>query len=55
MTVKSEVRLAGFGGQGIVLAGHILGKAGALFEKKTRYLPKAMALKPAEGHAAQML
>ncbi len=34
MSVKSEVRLAGFGGQGIVLAGHILGKAGALFEKK---------------------
>lgn len=34
MNVKHEVRLAGFGGQGIVLAGHILGKAGALFEKK---------------------
>ena len=34
MTVKHEIRLAGFGGQGIVLAGHILGKAGALFEKK---------------------
>jgi 2-oxoglutarate ferredoxin oxidoreductase subunit gamma len=29
---KTEVRLAGFGGQGIVLAGHILGKAAALFE-----------------------
>ena len=34
MSLKSEVRLAGFGGQGIILAGHILGKAGALFEKK---------------------
>jgi 2-oxoglutarate ferredoxin oxidoreductase subunit gamma len=34
MTDKHEVRLAGFGGQGIVLAGHILGKAAALFEKK---------------------
>lgn len=34
MTGKQEVRLAGFGGQGIVLAGHILGKAAALFEKK---------------------
>jgi 2-oxoglutarate ferredoxin oxidoreductase subunit gamma len=34
MTEKQEVRLAGFGGQGIVLAGHILGKAAALFEKK---------------------
>ena len=30
---KSEIRLAGFGGQGIVLAGHILGKAASLYEK----------------------
>jgi 2-oxoglutarate ferredoxin oxidoreductase subunit gamma len=29
---KTEIRLAGFGGQGIILAGHILGKAAALFE-----------------------
>jgi 2-oxoglutarate ferredoxin oxidoreductase subunit gamma len=29
---KTEVRLAGFGGQGIVLAGHILGKAASLYE-----------------------
>jgi 2-oxoglutarate ferredoxin oxidoreductase subunit gamma len=34
MTEKQEVRLAGFGGQGIVLSGHILGKAATLFEKK---------------------
>jgi 2-oxoglutarate ferredoxin oxidoreductase subunit gamma len=34
MTGKHEVRLAGFGGQGIVLSGHILGKAAALFESK---------------------
>lgn len=33
-TTKKEVRLAGFGGQGIILSGHILGKAAALFEKK---------------------
>lgn len=30
---KTQVRLAGFGGQGIVLAGMILGKAVALFEE----------------------
>ncbi len=30
---KTEIRLAGFGGQGIVLAGHILGKAAALYEQ----------------------
>jgi len=34
MIEKREVRLAGFGGQGIILSGHILGKAAALFEKK---------------------
>lgn len=32
-TNKTEIRLAGFGGQGIVLAGHILGKAASLYEK----------------------
>ena len=30
--MRSEIRIAGFGGQGIVLAGYILGKAFALFE-----------------------
>ena len=34
MTEKQEIRFAGFGGQGIILSGHILGKAAALFEKK---------------------
>jgi len=34
MSDKQEIRLAGFGGQGIILSGHILGKAAALFEKK---------------------
>ncbi len=36
MSEKLEVRMAGFGGQGIVLAGHILGKAASLFERKER-------------------
>ena len=31
---EAEVRLAGFGGQGIILSGHMLGKAATLFEKK---------------------
>ncbi len=34
MMEKQEIRLAGFGGQGIILSGHILGKAAALFENK---------------------
>jgi 2-oxoglutarate ferredoxin oxidoreductase subunit gamma len=29
---KKEIRIAGFGGQGIVLAGNILGKAASLYE-----------------------
>lgn len=34
MTQKREIRLAGFGGQGIILSGHILGKAASIYEKK---------------------
>lgn len=34
MSGKKEIRLAGFGGQGIILAGHILGKAASIYEKK---------------------
>ncbi len=30
---KTEIRLAGFGGQGIILAGNILGKAASLYEQ----------------------
>jgi 2-oxoglutarate ferredoxin oxidoreductase subunit gamma len=32
--MRTEVRLAGFGGQGIVLAGYILGKAAAIYADK---------------------
>jgi len=32
--MRHEIRLAGFGGQGIVLAGHLLGKAAALYDDK---------------------
>lgn len=31
---RTEIRLSGFGGQGIILAGYILGKAAALFDHK---------------------
>lgn len=33
--MKTEIRIAGLGGQGVVLAGHILGKAAAYDGKKT--------------------
>jgi 2-oxoglutarate ferredoxin oxidoreductase subunit gamma len=32
--MRKEVRLAGFGGQGIILAGYVLGKAAALYDGK---------------------
>ena len=32
--MREEIRLAGFGGQGIVLSGYILGKAAAIFSDK---------------------
>jgi 2-oxoglutarate ferredoxin oxidoreductase subunit gamma len=32
--MRNEVRLAGFGGQGIILAGYVLGKAAALYDDK---------------------
>lgn len=35
---RLEVRLAGFGGQGIVLAGQIIGQAAVLFDKKNAVL-----------------
>jgi len=38
---RREVRLSGFGGQGIMTAGHILGKAAALFDQKNVTLIKS--------------
>lgn len=32
--VRREVRISGFGGQGVILAGYILGKAASLFDGK---------------------
>lgn len=32
-TCRGEIRIAGFGGQGVVLAGAILGKAAAIYDK----------------------
>lgn len=34
MTSRHEIRLCGYGGQGIILAGHIIGQAAAIFEHK---------------------
>ncbi|MFQ5878988.1 MAG: 2-oxoacid:acceptor oxidoreductase family protein [Dehalococcoidia bacterium] len=39
--MRWEVRLAGFGGQGIVLAGYVLGKAAALYDGKDAILSQS--------------
>lgn len=39
--MRQEVRFAGFGGQGIILSGHILGKAIAIHEKKNAVLTQS--------------
>lgn len=38
---RLEVKLAGFGGQGIILAGHIVGQAAVLFDQKNAVLTQS--------------
>jgi 2-oxoglutarate ferredoxin oxidoreductase subunit gamma len=38
---RCEIRLAGFGGQGIILAGYLLGKAAALYDGREAVLTQA--------------
>ena len=39
--MRQEVRLGGFGGQGIILAGYMLGKAAALYDGKEAVFTQA--------------
>ncbi|MCS7116780.1 MAG: 2-oxoacid:ferredoxin oxidoreductase subunit gamma [Nitrososphaerota archaeon] len=39
--MKWEVRFAGFGGQGIILSGYILGKAASIYDKKNAVLTQS--------------
>lgn len=38
---RTEIKLAGFGGQGIILAGYIMGKAASIFDNKNAVLTQA--------------
>ena len=38
---RKEIRIAGFGGQGIILAGYIMGKAASIFDNKHAVLTQA--------------
>src|SRR3990172_3558483 len=39
--MRQEVRLGGFGGQGIILAGYMLGKAARLYDGRGAVFPQA--------------
>ncbi len=39
--MRTEIRLAGFGGQGIILAGYVLGRAAALYDSKNALLTQS--------------
>ncbi len=39
--MKQEIRICGFGGQGVVLAGHVLGKAAAAYDGLTAILTQS--------------
>jgi len=39
--MRKEIRLSGFGGQGIILAGHIIGKAAAIYDGKNATLTQS--------------
>ncbi len=41
IVTRTEIKLAGFGGQGIVLAGFILGKALSIYDKKNAVLTQS--------------
>lgn len=38
---KTEVKIGGFGGQGIILTGYIIGKAASIFDKKNATMTQA--------------
>jgi len=37
--MKKEIRICGFGGQGVILAGFIIGKAASVYLKPVEELP----------------
>ena len=58
--MRTEVRIAGFGGQGIVLAGYIVGKALALYDgyhavMTQAYGPEARGGDRSPGRAAELV
>jgi 2-oxoglutarate ferredoxin oxidoreductase subunit gamma len=38
---RTEIRVSGFGGQGIILSGYIIGKAAAIYDKKNATMTQA--------------
>ena len=52
---RNEVCISGFGGQGIILAGHIMGEAASKFDKKSAVLTKSYGPESRGGACAARL
>jgi Pyruvate/2-oxoacid:ferredoxin oxidoreductase gamma subunit len=49
----TEIRIAGFGGQGVILAAAVIGKAAAIFEGGYATMTQASDRKPAAARRAR--
>ena len=49
----TEIRLSGFGGQGVILSAITIGKAGCIYESGYSTMTQAFVLKRAEALAAR--
>ena len=55
MKKNTEIRIAGFGGQGIILSGYIIGKAAAIFDNKFSTLIQAFGPEARGGACSSQL
>lgn len=53
--MRKEIRLSGFGGQGIILAGVILGRAAALYDNKEAVQTQSYGPEARGGQVSQRL
>lgn len=52
---RTEIRVSGFGGQGIILSGYIIGKAAAIFDKKNATMTQAYGPESRGGSCASQV
>ena len=49
---KTEIKIGGFGGQGVILTGYIIGKAASIFDGKDATMTQAFGPRPGGAPAA---